>query len=119
MHAIADDGHEKFYTQELAAREEMGFPPFGVFAALVIRSADPELACAESKRLYDIFVAAGHAGVNVMEPAQDRAAIVRGKFRWRVMLQGQDRMAVVAAARATALKFHGKKDTILTVNIDP
>lgn len=119
LHAIAADSHETFYVQELAVREEMGFPPFGAFAALVIRSADPDLACAESKRLYDIFIAADDAGVNVMEPQQDRAAIVRGKFRWRVMLQGADRARIVKIARATALKFRGRKDTILTVNIDP
>ncbi len=119
LHAIADDGHEKFYAQELPAREEMGFPPYGTFAALVVRSVDPELACAETKRLYDILMVSGAAGVNVMEPQQDRAAIVRGKFRWRVILQGQDRELTVKAARTVALKFRCKKDAVLTVNIDP
>ncbi|MEI6437678.1 MAG: hypothetical protein WCO69_02880 [Candidatus Omnitrophota bacterium] len=119
LHAIADDGHEKFYAQEIQLREEVGFPPFGVFVALVVRSADPELACAECKRLYDMLTAAASEGVNVMEPQQDRAAIVRGKFRWRVILQGMDRAGTVAMARGVALKFRGKKDTVLTVNIDP
>ncbi|MBF0595103.1 MAG: hypothetical protein HQL22_09055 [Candidatus Omnitrophica bacterium] len=119
LHAIADDGHEKFYVQELAAREEMGFPPFGTLVALVVRSGDPELACAEAKRLYDILAAAEIPEVSTMEPQQDRSAILRGKFRWCVMLQGRDRAAVVKTARDTALRFRGKKDTIVTVNIDP
>jgi primosomal protein N' len=119
LHAIADDSHEKFYAGELKAREEMGFPPFGVFVALVVRSADPELACREAKRLYDVLNATGLEGMNVMEPQQDRTAMARGKFRWRVMLQGQSRQPLVKTARDAALKFRGKKDTILTVNIDP
>ncbi|MBF0387028.1 MAG: hypothetical protein HQL20_04145 [Candidatus Omnitrophica bacterium] len=127
LHAIADDSHEKFYAQELPAREETGLPPFGTLAALVIRSADPELACAEAKRLYDVILAAlgepadsaEDPGINVMEPQQDRSAILRGKFRWCVVMQGRGRAAVVKAARGAAFKFRGKKDTILTVNIDP
>jgi len=119
LHAIADDKPEKFYAAELRSRKEMGFPPYGVLVALVVRSVDPELACAEAKRLYDMFIADGVEGVNVMEPQQDRSAVLRGKFRWCVMLQGSDRVLLVKAARGAALKFRGKKDTILTVNIDP
>ena len=119
LHAIAEDRCEKFYADELLARKEMGFPPFGAFAALVVRSSDPELACAEAKRLYDVLSSMSTAEVNVMEPQQDRTAVVRGKFRWRVMLQGNVRSEVVGMAREAALKFRGKKDTILTVNIDP
>ncbi len=119
LHAIADEGHEKFYLAELASREEMQFPPFGVFVALVVRSADPELACAEAKRLYDILSTASEDGVNVMEPQQDRAAILRGKFRWCVTLQGQDRRCVINAGREAVSRFRGKKDIVLTMNIDP
>lgn len=119
LHAIAQDSHEMFYTHEIKLRQEMGFPPFGVFAAMVLRSADPELACAEAKRLYDMLVELGHDGVNVMEPQQDRSAILRGKFRWRVMLHGAELAAVVILCREVSAKFRGKKDTILTVNIDP
>jgi primosomal protein N' len=119
LHAIADEGYAKFYSAELTSRQEMMFPPFGAFAALVVRSVDPELACAEAKRLYDIFINDSIEHVNVMEPQQDRSMMLRGKFRWRVTLQGENRALIVRTARDAAMKFRGRKDAILTVNIDP
>jgi primosomal protein N' len=119
LHFFADEDSTKFYQKELSLRKEMGLPPFNYLVALVARSSDPQLACDEAKRLYDSLVVQTPDGVEVHEPQQDRSAVVRGKFRWCVMLQGRSLKAVMGLVKATQRQFRGKKDTVVTVNVDP
>ncbi|MBF0619415.1 MAG: hypothetical protein HQL19_04545 [Candidatus Omnitrophica bacterium] len=119
LHALADQDHRTFYEGELKQRAEMDFPPYGALIAIVLRSADPELACAEAKRLYDILVAGCPEGVVIHEPQQDRAPLVRGKFRHCVMVQSKDIQPAMSWVKAVFKTFRGKKDLITTVNVNP
>lgn len=119
LHLIADDDIRKFYRKELALRQEMGFPPFRYMVALVVRSADPQLACDEAKRLYDSLVSRQPDSVEVHEPHQDRSAIVRGKFRWCVMAQGRSLKTVMGLVKEVKRGFRPKRDAVVTVNVNP
>ncbi|NTV29341.1 MAG: hypothetical protein HGA80_04590 [Candidatus Omnitrophica bacterium] len=119
LHFLADDDIRKFYNKELGLRHEMGFPPFSYMVALVVRSGDPQLAEDEAKRLYDILLAGKPDSVDLHEPHQDRSAIVRGKFRWCVMAQGKSLKTVMGWVREVKRSFRGKKDTVVTVNVNP
>jgi primosomal protein N' len=119
LHYLADDDIRKFYRKELALRKEMGFPPFKYLVALVVRSADPQLACDEAKRLYDSLVSRKSESVEIHEPQQDRSAIVRGKFRWCVMAQARPLKTVMELVKDVKRTFRGKRDTVVTVNVNP
>ncbi len=95
LQALAAPDPAAFYDRELAQRRAMELPPFATHVTIILRSADFELACGEAKRLYDILDPLRSGDVMVLEPQEDRAAIVRGKFRFCVTLQGPDRDVVV------------------------
>jgi primosomal protein N' len=106
-----------FYDRELVLRRQMQLPPFAAIATLVVRSADPALACAEAKRLYDMLMTAEAPDVMVLYPQQDRVAVLRGKFRFCISVQGPVRDAVVGSVKAALTNFRGKKDTVVTVSV--
>jgi primosomal protein N' (replication factor Y) len=119
LHDFVAGDHEAFFRRELGSRKEMGLPPFAWCVAVVLRSADPGLACEEAKVLYDKMCALPHEGVDLMEPQQDRSAIVRGKFRYCVMAQGKDLPAVMAVVKEAMRTFRRKRDVVVTVNVNP
>jgi primosomal protein N' len=119
LHDFVAGDHEAFFRRELASRKEMGLPPFAWCVAIVLRSADPKLACEEAKVLYDKMCVLSHEGVELMEPQQDRSAIVRGKFRYCVMAQGKDLPAVMTVVKEAMRTFRRKRDVVVTVNVNP
>ena len=118
LHALASDDAGDFYRQELALRQQMGLPPFQVMVTVILRSADPLLACAEAKRLYDMLMPVLPDGVMALDPQQDRSPLLRGKFRYCVSMQGADRTVIVGLVRRVLKMFRAKKDTVITVNVD-
>ncbi|MEI8012150.1 MAG: hypothetical protein WCI27_06685 [Candidatus Omnitrophota bacterium] len=118
LHTLASADGVDFYRQELLLRSEMGVPPFRAQASIVIRSEDPALACAEAKRLYDMLIHILPDEVTVLDPEEDRSALVRGKFRYCFLVQGAARAPVVAVARQAVRMFRPKKDTVVTVSMD-
>jgi primosomal protein N' len=118
LHTLASDDPADFYGQELVLRRQMGLPPFQAIVTLILRSADPALACAEAKRLYDMLMPAVPDEVMVLDPQQDRAPIVRGKFRYCVSVYASDRTMAVGSVKGVLKIFRPKKDTVVTVNVD-
>ncbi|NLE64334.1 MAG: hypothetical protein GX606_00210 [Elusimicrobia bacterium] len=119
LHALLSEDAEDFYRPELKACRDMGLPPYAVLVAVVVRSADPELACAEAKRLYDSFHAARPEDMGILEPQPDRSPIVRGKFRHCIMVHGVDVEETVGFVRKVLRGFRPRKDAVVTVNVDP
>jgi len=118
LHTLASDDAYGFYRRELALRREMGLPPFKTIVTLIVRSAEPALACAEAKRLYDMLMPVVPDGVMVLDPQQDRSPLVRGKFRYCLSVYGPDRGTAVGCVRGALKIFRPKKDTVVTVNVD-
>ena len=118
VQALACDDPRGFYRQELALRAQMGLPPFKAIVTVILRSADPALACAEAKRLYDMLMSVVPDGVMALDPQQDRSPLVRGKFRYCVSVHGPDRKTTVGCVKGVLKIFRPKKDTVVTVNVD-
>ncbi len=70
--ALISGDAERFYSEETAAREVAGLPPFGRLAALVISCTDREAAEAH-----------GRALARVAEPPPGVMVLGRRKRRWR------------------------------------
>jgi primosomal protein N' len=118
LHTLATDDPSEFYRSELVLRKEMGLPPFGALATVIVRGADPALACAQAKRLYDMLVPVVAGDIVIVEPQPDRTALERGKFRYSFSLQGPDRTGIVRMVKDALKVFRPKKDVVVTVNVD-
>jgi primosomal protein N' (replication factor Y) len=90
--------YETFYAQEMAHRATLGFPPLGSLANVMV-SAESELEAVAAAEAVARAVADGGSGAEVLGPAPAPLPRLRGRFRWQLLLKG-DEKRVRDAARA-------------------
>ena len=122
MTALLSGQSERFYAEEIAAREAAGLAPFGRLAAIIVAGPDRHATEAHAQALARAAHAAPNASgdIVVLGPAEAPLAIVRGMHRFRLLiksarntdLQGFVR-AVLAATAAPAARIR------VTVDVDP
>jgi primosomal protein N' (replication factor Y) len=118
MQALLRGDREAFYETEIAARERTFYPPFGRLAGLVISGSDKPAAESLARRLA-VAAPANHA-VRVLGPAEPPIALLRGRYRFRLLAKakrGFDLSAYLRAWLAAAPKPTG--NIRVEVDIDP
>ncbi|MFL5721993.1 MAG: primosomal protein N' [Chloroflexota bacterium] len=110
--AAASGDRTAFYDAELALRERFGSPPFGRLVKLTVGLADPAAAQREAEamasRLRDLATQRGVA-VTVVGPAPAYIARRADRWRWNVVLRGEDPVALL----------DGGIDAPWSVDVDP
>lgn len=95
MRALAAGDREGFLAAEADERRRGGWPPFGRLAALILSSHDEE-AVDRTARAFARKAPRGN-GVEVLGPAPAPLALLRGRFRRRLLLK---------VARETNIQAH-------------
>lgn len=83
--ALAAQDRAAFYDHEIKAREDAGLPPFGRLAGIVVSAPDREVAETHARRL--ARAAPEASGVHVFGPAPAPRALIRGRFRMRLLVK--------------------------------
>jgi len=117
MQAIAAGDRDAFVAAESAAREAARLPPFGRLASLIVSGRDPGATERAARMLARI--APQYRDARVLGPAPAPLAQLRGRWRWRLLLQaGRD--VSVQAILADWLRDVKLKDGVrLAVDVDP
>ncbi len=118
MVALLSGDAERFYAEETAMREAAGLPPFGRLAAFVVTASDRPAAEGYARAL--VRAAEPPAEVMVLGPAEAPIAVVRGRYRFRILIKTPREFALQTWLRqwlARAPKITG--NTRLSVDIDP
>ncbi|WDR01648.1 primosomal protein N' [Devosia algicola] len=118
MRAMVSGDREAFYAHELAAREAGGLPPFGRLAALIVSASDHDVAMGHARKL--LTAAPMADGVRLFGPADAPVAMVRGRYRVRLLAQsgkGFDLSGYVRFWLASAERTSG--NLRVQVDIDP
>src|SRR6476620_5571415 len=109
MRALIAQDREAFYAAEIEVREKTTYPPFGRLASLLISGADKHAAESHARK-----VAAAspiHDQVRVLGPVEAPLAVVRGRYRFRLLVKaprGFDLSAYLRQWLAAAPKAKGK-----------
>jgi primosomal protein N' (replication factor Y) len=118
MRALIVGDREAFYSNEIDLREKTHYPPFGRLAGLVISGSDKH---ATERHARALAAAAPHLDeVRVLGPAEAPLALVRGRFRFRLLVKsprGFDLSNYLRGWLAAAPRAKG--NIKLEVDIDP
>jgi primosomal protein N' (replication factor Y) len=118
MRALIAGDREAFYASEIALREQTHYPPFGRLASLLVSGPDKHAAESHARQL---AAAAPHdEAVRVLGPAEAPLALVRGRYRFRLLVKsprGFDLSAYLRQWLAAAPKAKGKIKR--EVDVDP
>jgi len=135
IRALISGDQEKFYAEEIFARENAHLPPFSRLAAIVVSGTDRAAAEAHARALvraaWDLpadgrFRVAPAGGlpeadeIVVLGPAEAPIAMVRGRHRFRLLVRaprGADLQAFLRAMLAAGPKERG--NVRAQVDVDP
>ena len=125
-HAVRHAQHHDYFgflRAELAERRELGFPPFGRLIAVRVDAADEQRAA----RGADVLARAARSqavvqtgAISVLGPAPAPIAKLRGRYRYRLLLKGEDRAALRSVATAVGRRIdEGLGTARATLDVDP
>jgi primosomal protein N' (replication factor Y) len=118
MRALITCDREAFYQAEIDARERTGYPPFGRLASLIVSAGDRATAEGFARRLAS--AAPLDEQVRVLGPAEAPLAVVRGRYRYRLLVKsarGYDLSGYLRDWLAAGPKTKGNLK--LEVDVDP
>ena len=118
MQAIVSGDAEAFYDREIAEREKALLPPFGRLASVIISANDRHEGEGHARGLRNAAPVA--PGISVLGPAEAPLALVRGRYRFRLLVHGQRNSDMQGFLKA--MLAHGPKERgsiHVQLDIDP
>jgi primosomal protein N' (replication factor Y) (superfamily II helicase) len=118
MRALIAQDREAFYSAEIGLREAAHYPPFGRLASIVVSGPDKNNAAAHARALARSAPRADE--VRVLGPAEAPLALVRGRYRFRLLIRAPRNFDLAAYLRewlAAAPKTEGSIK--LDIDVDP
>jgi primosomal protein N' (replication factor Y) len=114
IQAMARHDYVAFYEQEIAYRRQLHNPPFTQLARLSFVHTNDAICQREAEKMARLLLeesdARGIGGISIIGPAPAFIHRLRGRFRWQLILRGQNIPAFLAPLSLP----HG-----WTIDIDP
>jgi primosomal protein N' (replication factor Y) len=118
MRALIAADRNAFYDSEIDAREKTGYPPFGRLAAIVVSGGDKHETEAFAKKIAS--AAPLDEQVRVLGPAEAPLAVVRGRYRYRLLVKSPKAFDLSGYIRGWLSHAPKPRGTLkLEVDIDP
>ncbi|HEX8168806.1 MAG TPA: primosomal protein N' [Beijerinckiaceae bacterium] len=118
MAALLSGEAERFYAEETRAREAAGLPPFGRLAALIVSGTDRGAAEAHGRAM--ALEARPPAGVMVLGPAEAPLALIRGRYRFRLLVKTEREVDLQAYLRDWLARAPKPRGSVrVAVDVDP
>ena len=117
IQALVSREREAFLDAEAQGRELLKMPPFGRLAALIVSAAKEDAA--QGAAAYLGRIAPMGAGIRVLGPAPAPLALLRGKYRYRLLLQTAKHIRIQDVLKDWLSKASLSSAVRVRVDIDP
>lgn len=99
IEAMADHDYHAIYTREMENRKRMGYPPFGRLIRLTYAHTGADYAQRQAfemtSKLRAEAARLGLPNVDVLGPSPAYVPRIRGRWRWNVLIRGDDPSALL------------------------
>ncbi|BCW97860.1 MAG: primosomal protein N' [Armatimonadota bacterium] len=112
--AAVKQDYRAFYEQEIRFREELGWPPFGAIARVLVQDSSSERCRDRCRELAGKLE--GHPGVEVLGPSAAPLERLKGRYRWHLLLRSYDRESILGVLESAGARAW-KQD--VQVDVDP
>ncbi len=119
LQAVVRNDFSAFYKEELSLRKELGFPPYRHLVSIGLRGVNEDFVFEQAKELFALFEKDRDVKVEISDPHPDVNPKLRDKYRFTILLKGRSVKSILAFIRKVLKGFTKKKNTILTINVDP
>jgi primosomal protein N' (replication factor Y) (superfamily II helicase) len=127
FNTLQTQDYEAFYAAEIAARRELGYPPFTRLALVRLSGPEEENVSRQARRLADNLRRAVQqdqelaSHVRVLGPAPAGLAKLKSRFRWQLLIKSYGRPPLLAVLRQVRRLCSAppKSKIDLTLDIDP
>jgi primosomal protein N' (replication factor Y) len=123
MRALIAQDREAFYDAEIEVRERDRYPPFGRLASIVVSGPDKNDTASHARALARAAPKAQSAiaeDVRVLGPAEAPLALVRGRYRFRLLIKAPRNFDLSAYLREWLRAAPKARGSIkLDIDIDP
>jgi primosomal protein N' (replication factor Y) len=116
--AAQQQDYDAFYSQELAARREHGYPPFNHLCNVVVSAAVDAQARTYAEELIHACAEAARE-IEILGPARAPLARLRGRSRWHVLLKARDAERIREALLRAFGRVKIPRDVTVAVDVDP
>jgi len=108
-----------FYEQEAATRRELGYPPFGRLANLLVWGRDGSAVREHAVRLGDALRPTLPAGWSVLGPSPAPLSKLKGVWRWHLLVKAPSDAPVAAVVGTVFAGLSARQGVSVTADIDP
>jgi primosomal protein N' (replication factor Y) (superfamily II helicase) len=115
--ALASGDRDSFYAAEVEARRAAGAPPFGRWAAIIVSSED-EAEAREAARAIG-GTRPNHPDIAVIGPAPAPLALLRGRYRYRLLINARRSAELQKAIRGWLDPLDFPRGVRVSVDVDP
>ncbi len=117
LQALVNGDRDDFYAAETLSRKYASAPPFGRFAAIIISSEEESEAASIARLIAQS--APQQEGMVVFGPAPAPLAMLRGRYRQRLLIQARRHVALQDIMRTWLKSLEWPRSVRIAVDVDP
>jgi primosomal protein N' (replication factor Y) len=114
--------YKSFYAEEIGFRQSLQYPPFGRIINVRLSSIKKETLVEQAKLIgkqaRKLAARLGGNATEIIGPAESPLAKIRGRFRYQMLIKGQD-INVLHQIAQELLQKHTDSAVKVTVDVDP
>jgi primosomal protein N' (replication factor Y) len=118
LHDFVAGRSETFYAHELKLRQELKLPPFYHLVKVMLRGVQEKVVSAQAELLYNLMAEQKPSGVEVIGLHPDTIIKLRDKYRYVILVRGQDRQADLKFVKTSLAKMKKKSGVVVTLQVD-
>ncbi|MBL4596895.1 MAG: primosomal protein N' [Robiginitomaculum sp.] len=117
IEALLANDVERFISAELSLREQMGFPPFGRLAAVVVSGGTANEALHAARNFAACAPFAND--IEIWGPSEPVFAVVRGRWRQRLLIRAPRQLDLSAYMHDWRARYKVRGNVRIKIDIDP